>query len=72
MNEIEFDSKIGDFLAEDLVGNGSLDLLNVLVYYVGHMAALARAIMDTFVLLAGDTCHFGGPMWQSLRVVMPD
>ena len=35
------------------------------------MAALARTSEDTFILMAGDTCHFAGVIRPSPQVVLP-
>ena len=74
MTEIKFepDKKIGDFLSHDFFGDGSLFLLNAPGHSIGHMAGLARVTEDTFVLLAGDTCHFGGQLRPSPQVPMPE
>lgn len=38
---------------------------------VGHIAALARTTEDTFVFMAGDTCHFPGTFRPSPQLTLP-
>ncbi|KAH0528857.1 hypothetical protein TsFJ059_003669 [Trichoderma semiorbis] len=69
-NEIDFSKstfKIGGFLALDFYGDGSFYLLDTPGHDHGHLSALARTTStlaghdkDTFILLAGDACHFCG------------
>ncbi|CAK7230983.1 hypothetical protein SEUCBS140593_007772 [Sporothrix eucalyptigena] len=69
--ELEFNSglKIGQFRAIDYFHDGSFYLLDAPGHAVGHTCALARVTKggdggsDTFVLMAGDTCHHGG-QWK--------
>ncbi|KAL6805052.1 hypothetical protein GGI42DRAFT_323449 [Trichoderma sp. SZMC 28013] len=69
-NEIDFSQstfKIGGFPALDFYGDGSFYLLDTPGHDHGHLSALARTTStaaghdkDTFILLAGDACHFCG------------
>lgn len=69
-NEIDFDKstlKIGGFRALDFYDDGSFYLLDTPGHDHGHLSALARTTSsnaghgkDTFILLAGDACHFCG------------
>ena len=43
--------------AHDLYGDGSLYLIDAPGHVLGHMLAAARVAPNTFLLLAGDTCH---------------
>ncbi|KAF9888166.1 hypothetical protein FE257_009161 [Aspergillus nanangensis] len=60
--------RIGGFDAVDYFEDGSFYLLDAPGHTVGHIAALARVTSstcadndkDTFVLLAGDICHYPG------------
>ncbi|RFU76633.1 metallo-beta-lactamase superfamily [Trichoderma arundinaceum] len=69
-NEIDFSQsalKIGGFTALDFYGDGSFYLIDTPGHAPGHLCGLARTTnshngqgRDTFVLLAGDSCHFCG------------
>ncbi|KAM0245004.1 hypothetical protein ACHAQJ_010675 [Trichoderma viride] len=69
-NQVDFDKstfKIGGFPALDFYGDGSFYLLDTPGHDHGHLSALARTTStkaghknDTFILLAGDACHFCG------------
>ncbi|BCS26931.1 MBL fold metallo-hydrolase [Aspergillus puulaauensis] len=69
LQEVSFDSSsldVGPFKALDYFGDGSFYLLDSPGHTVGHLAALAHVTVDgqwssnSFVLMAGDTCHFIG------------
>ncbi|KAL1904510.1 hypothetical protein Sste5344_009798 [Sporothrix stenoceras] len=63
--ELSFDSdlRVGQFKAIDYFNDGSLYLLDAPGHAIGHTCALARVTngdsqtQDTFVFMAGDTCH---------------
>jgi glyoxylase-like metal-dependent hydrolase (beta-lactamase superfamily II) len=70
-NEIDFSQsslQIGGFSAIDFFEDGSFYLINAPGHAPGHLCGLARTTssvgqgQDTFILLAGDTCHFCGVM----------
>ncbi|KAH6682824.1 beta-lactamase-like protein [Halenospora varia] len=74
VREIEFDGSlmIGDFPAFDFFGDGSFYLLDVPGHAVGHIAAIARTTEDTFIFMAGDTCHFSGTFRPSSGMNLPE
>ena len=53
-------TKIGKFESYDLLGDGSIQILNSPGHAVGHICALVRTTDDSYLLLGGDTCHFVG------------
>jgi glyoxylase-like metal-dependent hydrolase (beta-lactamase superfamily II) len=75
--EIEFDGpkslKIGQFKAFDYFGDGSFYLLDSPGHAIGHLCGLARTttLPDTFVLLGGDVCHYGGIFRPSKYLPVP-
>lgn len=60
--EVPFDSntKLGKFESYDLLGDGTVQILNSPGHAVGHICALVRTTEDSYLLLGGDTCHFVG------------
>ena len=77
VHEISFDSNIsiGPYASHDLFGDGSFYLLDVPGHAVGHISGLARTTPDTFVLMGGDVCHYGGAYrpteWTPLPSTIP-
>ncbi|KAJ5712616.1 hypothetical protein N7493_009084 [Penicillium malachiteum] len=65
--------KIGRFDALDYFGDGSFYLLDSPGHAIGHLCGLARttASPDTFVLLGGDVCHYGGLFRPSKYLPVP-
>jgi len=74
VREISFDGKLklGAIEAHDFFGDGSFYILNVPGHAVGHINGLVRTTPDTFVLLGGDSCHFGGSMRPTPFLPMPE
>jgi len=75
VREISFDKsglQIGQLPAIDLFGDGSLYLLSTPGHAVGHMCALARTTVTTFVFLGGDICHFPGMFRPSSHLPLQD
>ncbi|KAK4060778.1 uncharacterized protein Triagg1_10621 [Trichoderma aggressivum f. europaeum] len=80
-NEIDFSQstfKIGGFPALDFYGDGSFYLLDTPGHDHGHLSALARTTStaaghdkDTFILLAGDACHFCGVLRPNASHPLP-
>lgn len=80
-NEIDFSQStfnIGGFPALDFYGDGSFYLLDTPGHDYGHLSALARTTStsarhetDTFILLAGDTCHFCGVLRPNVSHPFP-
>ncbi|RFU81922.1 metallo-beta-lactamase superfamily [Trichoderma arundinaceum] len=80
-NEIDFSKstfQIGGFTALDFYGDGSLYLLDTPGHDHGHLSALARTTSisaghgnDTFILLAGDACHFCGVLRPNVSHPFP-
>ncbi|KAL7902897.1 hypothetical protein HDV63DRAFT_107676 [Trichoderma sp. SZMC 28014] len=80
-NEIDFSKstlKIGGFRAHDFYGDGSFYLLDTPGHDHGHLSALARTTSskaghekDTFLLLAGDACHFCGVLRPNVSHPFP-
>lgn len=64
---------IGQFPAHDYFGDGSFYLLDSPGHAVGHLCGLVRTTSnpDTFILLGGDVCHFGGIFRPSKQLPMP-
>ncbi|PNP50086.1 hypothetical protein THARTR1_09218 [Trichoderma harzianum] len=81
-NEIDFGKstfKIGGFPVIDFYGDGSFYLLDTPGHDHGHLSALARTTStaaghdkDTFILLAGDACHFCGVLRPNASHPFPD
>ncbi|KAJ5638499.1 hypothetical protein N7528_000889 [Penicillium herquei] len=65
--------KIGRFDALDYFGDGSFYLLDSPGHAIGHLCGLARTTSnpDTFVLLGGDVCHYGGLFRPSKFMPVP-
>ncbi|CAI7667262.1 unnamed protein product [Penicillium pancosmium] len=78
LREIAFEReeclKIGRFKAFDYFGDGSFYLLDSPGHAIGHLCGLARttANPDTFVLLGGDVCHYGGIFRPSKYLPVPE
>ncbi|KAJ5261444.1 hypothetical protein N7478_012039 [Penicillium angulare] len=78
LREIQFGGpdffKIGQFNAFDYFGDGSFYLLDSPGHAIGHLCGLARTTTnpDTFVLLGGDVCHYGGIFRPSKYLPVPD
>ncbi|KAM0454483.1 hypothetical protein ACHAPV_008354 [Trichoderma viride] len=80
-NEIDFSKstlKIGGFRALDFYNDGSFYLLDTPGHDHGHLSALARTTSskaghgkDTFILLAGDACHFCGVLRPNVSHPFP-
>ncbi|KIW17975.1 hypothetical protein PV08_05170 [Exophiala spinifera] len=72
--EVQFtnDFTIGSLQAFDYFHDGSMYILNIPGHAVGHIGVLVRTTSDSFVLLAGDTCHMPGVMRPSKAMPMPD
>lgn len=80
-NEIDFSKstlKIGGFRALDFYDDGSFYLLDTPGHDHGHLSALARTTSskaghgkDTFILLAGDACHFCGVLRPNVSHPFP-
>ncbi|KAL7917412.1 hypothetical protein ACQKWADRAFT_325766 [Trichoderma austrokoningii] len=80
-NEIDFNKstfKIGGFSAYDFYGDGSFYLLDTPGHDDGHLSALARTTSsqdghekDTFILMAGDACHFCGVLRPNVTHPFP-
>lgn len=80
-NEIDFSKstiKIGGFAALDFYQDGSFYLLDTPGHDHGHLSALARTTSskaghgkDTFILLAGDACHFCGVLRPNVSHPFP-
>lgn len=66
--------KIGNFDAFDYFGDGSFYLLDSPGHAIGHLCGLARTTSnpDTFVLLGGDVCHYGGLFRPSKYLPVPN
>ena len=62
---------VAGYRAKDYFGDGSLYILDTPGHAVGHISALVRTTIDTFVFLGGDICHFGGTFRPSKYVPMP-
>jgi peptidoglycan/xylan/chitin deacetylase (PgdA/CDA1 family) len=58
--EIVFDGKlkIGRFNAVDLFKDRLFFLLDALGYAIGHMCALARTTLNSFVFIGADACYY--------------
>jgi hypothetical protein len=69
MIELEFNGslKLGQYNAIDYFEDGSFYLLDIPGHAIGHIGGLARVSKDSggeedsFVFMAGDTCHHGKP-----------
>ncbi|KAJ5650399.1 uncharacterized protein N7484_004122 [Penicillium longicatenatum] len=78
LREITFEGpqslKIGQFNAFDYFSDGSFYLLDSPGHAIGHLCGLARTTTnpDTFVLLGGDVCHYGGIFRPSKYLPLPD
>ncbi|KAG8625554.1 hypothetical protein KVT40_005955 [Elsinoe batatas] len=74
VEEIKFipSLNIGGFAAHDLLGDGSIFILDTAGHTVGHISALVRTTANTFVFLGGDICHNGGVIRPTPLVQMPD
>lgn len=74
VREINFDDsfKIGKLQAHDFFGDGSFYILHVPGHAVGHINGLVRTTPDTFILLGGDSCHFGGSIRPTQYLPMPE
>jgi glyoxylase-like metal-dependent hydrolase (beta-lactamase superfamily II) len=64
--------QIGRLRAHDYFGDGSFYLLDTPGHTAGHISALVRTTLDTFILLGGDICHFAGMYRPSDYLPMPD
>ncbi|KAJ5098035.1 hypothetical protein N7532_005036 [Penicillium argentinense] len=64
---------IGRFRAFDYFADGSFYLLDSPGHSIGHLCGLARTTVnpDTFVLLGGDVCHYGGIFRPSKYLPVP-
>ena len=77
VHEISFDPnvRIGPYPSHDLFGDGSFYLLDVPGHAIGHISGFARTTPDTFVLMGGDVCHYGGSYhpteWAPLPSTIP-
>ena len=81
--EVSFDDaekglKVGPSRAYDYFGDGSFYLLDSPGHTYTHMAALARvttspedASQNSFILMAGDTCHFPGQLRPTVNRSIP-
>ncbi|KAJ5568084.1 hypothetical protein N7450_010570 [Penicillium hetheringtonii] len=78
LREISFEGSktlnIGRFKAFDYFGDGSFYLLDSPGHAIGHLCGLARttANPDTFILLGGDVCHYGGIFRPSKYLPVPN
>jgi glyoxylase-like metal-dependent hydrolase (beta-lactamase superfamily II) len=80
-NEIDFSKstlEIGGFRALDFYNDGSFYLLDTPGHDHGHLSALARTTSstaghgkDTYILLAGDACHFCGVLRPNVSHPFP-
>jgi glyoxylase-like metal-dependent hydrolase (beta-lactamase superfamily II) len=72
--EIAFSSSltIGQFHAHDYLGDGSLYILDVPGHATGHISALVRTTLDTFVFLGGDVCHHAGVLRPTSALPLPN
>lgn len=77
MREVDFEqesaTRIGQFRAIDLFGDGSFFVLDTPGHAVGHLSAIARTTSnpDTFIFLGGDLCHNGGEIRPSKHIQLP-
>lgn len=75
VRDIKFEGVLpfGDCPSYDYFGDGSLVLMSLPGHATGHMAALARVTTgpDTFVLMAGDTCHHGAQFRPNKHFPLP-
>lgn len=81
-NEIDFSQStltIGGFPALDFYGDGSFYLLDSPGHAPGHLCGLARTTSshdgkgkDTFILFAGDCCHFCGVLRPNESYPFPE
>jgi hypothetical protein len=67
-------TKVGDFRAHDVFGDGSFYLLDTPGHAIGHMSGLARTTTnpDTFIFMGGDLCHHNGQIRPSRYLRIPD
>ena len=75
VRELDFSTtrlKIGGFRAIDYFQDGSFFLLDAPGHTKHHLCALARTTPDSFVLLAGDSCHHVGQLRPSSYIPLPD
>ncbi|ETS79823.1 hypothetical protein PFICI_07352 [Pestalotiopsis fici W106-1] len=74
IREIVFsaDLLVAGFEASDYFEDGSLYVLDTPGHAVGHISALVRTTTDSYVLLGGDICHFGGINLPNKYVPLPD
>ncbi|KAL0577058.1 hypothetical protein V5O48_004939 [Marasmius crinis-equi] len=71
VEELNFaDSKlnIAGLSAIDYLGDGSFYIINMPGHCPGHIVALARVKLDSFVLFGGDTCHHPGQIRPNARI----
>jgi glyoxylase-like metal-dependent hydrolase (beta-lactamase superfamily II) len=73
VREVTFahDVVVAGYRAIDYFDDGSLYILDTPGHAIGHLSALVRTTMDTFVFLGGDICHFGGAFRPTQYVPMP-
>jgi glyoxylase-like metal-dependent hydrolase (beta-lactamase superfamily II) len=72
VNELSFSHLVvAGYRAVDYFGDGSLYVLDTPGHAVGHISALVRTTVDTFVFLGGDICHFGGSFRPTQYAPMP-
>ena len=75
VHELDFSTtslKIGGFRAIDYFQDRSFFLLDAPGHTKHHLCALARTTLDSFVLLAGDSCHHMGQLRPSSYLPLPD
>jgi hypothetical protein len=75
VREIDFSEstlEIGGFRAVDFFSDGSFYVLDGVGHTANHIMALARTTEDSFVLMAGDSCHHVGQLRPSADLPLPE
>lgn len=63
---------VAGYRAIDYFEDGSFYILDTPGHAIGHVSALVRTTVNTFVFLGGDICHFGGAFRPTPYVPMPE